>query len=77
MIDEKLREIILGCEMFPGEAIKKIKALVVESLGEDKEIRIPMGCLSSKEASSKRWETGYSRGYNQHIAEMKEKWNVK
>jgi len=50
---------------------------VVESLGEDKEIRIPMGCLSSKEASSKRWETGYSRGYNQHIAEMKEKWNVK
>jgi len=47
------------------DAISQIKALVIESLGKE-----------SKESKGNggEFDDGYDTGYNQHIAEMKEKW---
>lgn len=60
------------CEKCISEAISQIKALVIESLGEEK-------CYFKRDFTrvrdyedSKMQETGY----NQHIAEMKEKWSL-
>ncbi len=95
MIDERLHSIVLGCEMGSEEAISQIKALVVESLGEERKLEYTCmcDCLPCKtdscsscnlgETSSPLYENGdlckesdnadWSEPYNQHIAEMKEK----
>lgn len=61
--NKKLREIVLGCEMGSDQAISQIKALVIESLGEEVPISMYM--------NTKTW---LASGYNQHRTEMKEKW---
>ena len=59
-------------EEFIDQAISQIKALVIESLGEKREVNISCdcGCIGF----TGECDCDKDFGYNQHIAEMKEKW---
>ena len=64
-LDKKLHGIVLGCEMGSEPAISQIKALVIKSLGEEKDMT---------DTPWKRDNFLEDIGYNKHRAEMKEKW---
>jgi len=73
MVDQKLKKITQDLwGLAQAEAISQIKALVIKSLGEKREVNISCncGCIGF----TGECDCNKDFGYNQHIAEMKEKW---